>query len=346
MERTESVLKKGKNGSVLAYVMAAFAVITIIIAAVLSLFTMTMKITLSKRDLRLAYIYAKSGIEYARSIVSNKRQAGEFIIYGNFEEEIKSAIKNTEPDNAKNSKIYAVLSVGQDAQNNRDLRFTIKSVGTVNKAVRTLSLEGILIGELIEIPVDAKLASDKPHEWYDGSGRLSNNPIHDTIDGAAIFNATINCITKENDSKDSINAEQMYFMNTPISVYVEKNHTLSLRSDFYYFEGDATGHEKDTHFFLYTRDSTLSGDELGMRDGTYGIFCLSPEAEVKAGGNVIIASSPNHRFFFFRSGVDILRDDMSNDIKEVSYEDILTYAPQLGTEIVLIPFKMEGIYSD
>lgn len=353
-------MKNNKQGSVLTYVMIAFAVITILIMAVFGILSISVNtVRMSSAD-RAAYIFAKSGIEYAKSYVMNKRTAGSFIIYGTIDAEIETVQKGTEPQSAKTSPVYTELIVTVDTADSSRLLFTVTSTGSRDNHKETLKYNGVYTtigsGAAIEVPpigAGVILASQKPYYWYDNDGYLDNNPKNDTIEGAAIFDAGNDgaFIIRYNNSsgmstEPDFTSNSMYFLDVPDSVYIDKSFKLRLSADFYYFAGNILGN-KSPDFYLNTRNSTLQGNSIGMSDGIYGVFYLAPGAQVKVSNSVIISASPTGRLYYFRNGVNLFKDDLSKVIKETSLADVLAHEGELKTDLNISGAGgMEGRYAD
>jgi hypothetical protein len=230
-----------------------------------------------------------------------------FYIYGNIEtpnglEKVNSTYSSGFTD----SKVLVVITVTIDPDNEYMRHISIVSKGNVQGEIESVKYKFKYIlssgsSEPTPPTVESGGAIDAAsppsgEPWYTSStGNLINNPSGYSSTVPVLFNEGVT-ISKESNSPADLKAPSMYFQNKPVSLFVKKNMTLVMVSNFISFSGSVnSGGSSDLELNIYS--STIDGSSIsGVPGIKYGIIYL---------GGSLSGSSISSGYYYFPSGINL-----------------------------------------
>lgn len=354
-----------KRGSVLVYVLIVIALLSVLSISVLTYVKFHSNYAILSINEKQAYLYAKSGIEYAKSMIKDevKYQIKEGVtyLYGSIGDISKSG---TRPDKPETNQIFVKCTI---EVNGSHYHYTIESTGLVLNAT------------------DKKLAEDKLQYKGDilSSQIYIDNPIIPEVNGITVFSGTnldwikqtgefnntvttssetvildaiekkndVECINKSNDSNNIYTAKKIYFIDM---LTVDNKKELYLKADFIYFAGDIIGDRQDAEINISTNLSTLTGSKISgdfSTDKTYGVIYFATGTKIISNEIEIFKQDAPGAYYYFPTGIDLLNSNDMNNLKKnnkiADVNQLIKLEDELHVNIVpKVQSVNEGIYYD
>jgi len=311
MEKT-SRLVKNQNGAAMVIAIMVMLVLSILAVTFLNVSFFEEKTAINNEKHKQAYYLARSGQEIAYSMI--KKNQGELnslpeYIYGDLNGNF-TLVRGT--NNFQGHENESIVTVVEGLNGSGTITSYGNVDGIIEKIVFTFTYGTVLVpGAPPPQPPDGLNAGSADGDavtWYNSNnGNISHGG--GTYDGPVLFqNGSHGAVITLQNSSSTLSAYSMYFLDTPVSLEVSKNSTLTLIVDLLSFSGrvDIDEHNQSDYngqLILRVNNSEILGQDIGGQAGVkYGVVFFGND--VSLGGTPFGGIDANN-YYYFPDGVNI-----------------------------------------
>lgn len=316
-----------KRGMVLVFVMFTGVLLVALLLVILIAFNATTGLITRSADDRQAYLNAKSGIEYAKSRLSQEVYQGflpdtDFYIYGKPGDLTYTIGAPENESDYADDPVFVVCtgtvkttSTGSSISVNADIGMVsygqndTSSVCTLTYDC-TLSISYAGAGPLLPSTLDPSLIDGSHMAWYskNSSGQLvlNANAASRSLSGAAVFPDTV-YVNNNGQSNKPLMADSIYFMlsdTSSNSIYSSQNRKVYLSANYFAFYGNIVFQYNDsnTYFQIEPCNSAYNASFSPLITGaklidTYGVSGVSRSVDYG-----IVYFAPGAQIMYYNSG--------------------------------------------